>query len=143
MIVPDINLLLYAYLPEYAQHVAAKAWWEQTLDNHEAVGIPSIVAFGFVRISTNRRAVTRPASIDEALAAIDSWYAHTHVQQLIEGPRYRSIVFDLLRALGTGGNLTPDAQIAAFAIEHGATLCSNDADFARMPGLAWRNPLAP
>jgi hypothetical protein len=51
-------------------------------------------------------------------------------------------VRDLLLPIGTGGNLTSDAHLAALAIEHGAELCSLDSDFARFPGLNWRNPLA-
>ena len=48
----------------------------------------------------------------------------------------------LLEAVGTGGNLVPDAHIAALAIEHNAEVHTNDGDFARFPGLRWRNPLA-
>lgn len=44
-------------------------------------------------------------------------------------------------ALGSAGNLTTDAHLAALAIEHQAELHSSDADFARFPGLRWRNPL--
>jgi predicted nucleic acid-binding protein len=36
-----------------------------------------------------------------------------------------------------------DAALAAIAIEHGATLCTTDRDFARFPGLTWTNPIAP
>jgi len=43
--------------------------------------------------------------------------------------------------LGTGGNLTTDAHLAALAIEHGAELCSCDADFSRFAGLRWLDPL--
>jgi predicted nucleic acid-binding protein len=39
-------------------------------------------------------------------------------------------------------SFTSDAHLAALAIEHGAELCSSDHDFARFPGLKWRNPLA-
>jgi predicted nucleic acid-binding protein len=49
---------------------------------------------------------------------------------------------DLVLPLGTGGNLTADAHLAALAMEHGAELCSADNDFARFRGLRWRNPLA-
>lgn len=39
------------------------------------------------------------------------------------------------------GNLLPDADLAALAIEHGLTVCSADTDFARFPEVAWHNPL--
>jgi predicted nucleic acid-binding protein len=48
----------------------------------------------------------------------------------------------LLHGVGTGGNLTTDVQLAAFAFEYDADMFSNDTDFARFPGLRWRNPLA-
>ena len=40
------------------------------------------------------------------------------------------------------GPLVMDAHLAAPAIEHGATLCTKDRDFARFPGLRFRNPLS-
>jgi hypothetical protein len=49
----------------------------------------------------------------------------------------------LLALPGLYGNLVSDAHLAALAIEHGLTLCSTDGDFARFPGLSWRNPIAP
>jgi predicted nucleic acid-binding protein len=48
----------------------------------------------------------------------------------------------LLEPLGTAGNLTTDAHLAALALEHDAELCSADVDFSRFPGLRWFNPLA-
>jgi hypothetical protein len=57
------------------------------------------------------------------------------------GDRHAAILFDLLRQLGTAGNLTTDAHLAAIAIEHQAEIHSTDADFSRFPGLKWRNPL--
>ena len=40
-----------------------------------------------------------------------------------------------------GGNLTTDAHLAALAIEHDLEVCTTDTDFARFPGLRWKNPL--
>lgn len=36
-----------------------------------------------------------------------------------------------------------DAHLAALAIDHGLTLQTTDADFARFKGLRWANPLNP
>jgi predicted nucleic acid-binding protein len=73
---------------------------------------------------------------------VEAWLAQPQVALLHPGERHATILFDLLRGLGTAGNLTTDAHLAALAIEHQAELCSTDADFARFPGLRWRNPLA-
>jgi hypothetical protein len=56
--------------------------------------------------------------------------------------RHASILFGLLEALGTAGNLTTDAHLAALAGEHQAELQSTDADFGRFRGLRWVDPLA-
>jgi len=142
VIIPDLNLLLYAYFERYPQHVAARAWWEETVNGPDVVGIVAPVAFGFVRLSTNRKVYAPPIGVEEALGTVESWFQNTNVQWLVAGPQNLDIAFGLLRSEGTAGSLTTDAQIAAFAIEHQATLCSNDTDFARFSGLRWSNPLA-
>jgi uncharacterized protein len=73
---------------------------------------------------------------------IDAWMEQPSVDIIEPGPRHRTILRGLLLALGTGGNLTSDAHLAALALEHQAELCSVDNDFLRFPGLRWRNPLA-
>jgi predicted nucleic acid-binding protein len=60
---------------------------------------------------------------------------------LAQGPRHTEIAFGLLRELGTAGNLTTDVQLATYALENAATLCSSDTDFARFAGVVWQNPL--
>ena len=71
-----------------------------------------------------------------------AWLAQPYVAILHPGERHPEILFGLLDRLGTGGNLTTDAHLAALCIEHQAELHSTDADFARFSGLRWRNPIA-
>ena len=71
-----------------------------------------------------------------------TWLAQPYVTVIDPGPRHSGILFGLLESLGTAGNLTTDAHLAALAIEHQAELHSTDADFARFPGLRWTNPLS-
>jgi hypothetical protein len=54
---------------------------------------------------------------------------------------HREILGRLVADAGERGSLVPDLHLAALAIEHGLTLCSTDADFARFRGLRWENPL--
>ena len=55
--------------------------------------------------------------------------------------RHREVLGSLLALAGVQGNLTPDAHLAALAIEHGLVLCSTDGDFARFADIRWQNPL--
>ncbi len=141
MIVPDINLLLYAAFSIFPAHERARAWWEASLANAVEIGIPGPVVFGFIRISTNPRAFQHPNTTEASLALVEAWLAHRTVRVLTPGPRHLEIAFGLLRDLGTAGNLTTDVQLAALAIEYQAELHSADHDFARFPGLRWRNPV--
>lgn len=142
MIIPDVNLLLYAEIDAYPQHDTARVWWEDILSGDIRVALPSIAIFGFLRISTNRRIFEEPLSLPDALGRVETWLARNNVLFLGPGPRHLETAFALLHALGTGGNLTTDVQLAAYAIENQAELCSNDLDFGRFTGLRWTNPLA-
>jgi toxin-antitoxin system PIN domain toxin len=142
MIIPDLNLLLYAYNRGAADHLPAKAWWEQLLRSGYPVGIPWIVVLGFLRLSTTRGVFATAATPAAALRRVESWFVQPVVTVLNPGARHLSILRTNL-AVTAGGALTTDAHLAALAIEHQAELHSNDADFARFPGLRWRNPIAP
>jgi toxin-antitoxin system PIN domain toxin len=142
VIIPDVNMLLYAEIDAYPHHETARVWWEDALSSDIRVALPSIAIFGFLRISTNRRIFEEPLSLHDALGRVETWLARNNVSFLGPGPRHLETAFALLRTLGTGGNLTTDVQLAAHAIENQAELCSNDLDFGRFPGLRWTNPLA-
>ncbi len=143
MILPDLNLVVHAYNSESAEHAAARAWWEEQLSGSSPVSLPWVVVSGFVRLVTQRKVLTNPYPAAEACAIAESWLARPNVSVLQPGERHAELFFRLVRALGSAGNLTTDAHLAALAIEHGAELLSTDADFARFPELRWRNPLRP
>lgn len=64
------------------------------------------------------------------------------VNVLVHAHNADSAVRDQARQwrLGTAGDLTTDAHLAALAIERGYVLYSTDCDFARFPDLRWVNP---
>jgi len=55
VILPDLNLLLYAYNPHTPQYAAARRWWEGAMNGEELIGLPFEVSFGFIRVATNPR----------------------------------------------------------------------------------------
>ena len=142
MIVADLNLLLYAYDELSPEHELAKQWWVDALAGPDLVGLCDVVVFGFIRITTRRGVYAQPLLITEALEIVRSWIAHPNVEMLAPNAKSRTICFDLLEAIGTGGNLTTDVQIAALALQARAIVCSNDRDFLRFAGLSVENPLA-
>lgn len=141
MIIPDVNLLLYAHVTAFSQHQRARAWWEDLMNGDREVGLTAPAVFGFVRIATGRALFEHPLAVADALARVDAWLSLPHVLFVPPGPRHLEIAFGLLREVGTAGNLTTDVQLAALAIEHQGELHSNDTDFGRFGTLRWVNPL--
>lgn len=143
MKLPDVNLLLYATDTLSARHRSARAWVQETLSGSETVALAWTVLLGFVRLSTNSAVFQQPLQPEEALDMLDGWLAQPCVTVIHPTDRHSAVLRELLGPLGTAGNLTTDAHLAALAIEHGALLCSCDADFSRFPGLRWVDPLGP
>ena len=141
MIVPDLNLLVYAHSAGAPRHEPARRWWEDLVNGTERVGVPWIVAAGFVRLLTHPNVLSTPAAPEDAVDLMAEWFRSPSVVPLNPGRQHIAIFRNMLAAAGVAANLVTDAHIAALAIEHQAEVHSNDGDFARFPGLRWRNPL--
>ncbi|MHB1846086.1 MAG: TA system VapC family ribonuclease toxin [Deltaproteobacteria bacterium] len=142
MILPDVNLLVYAHNEAAPFHAKAKAWWEEKLNNSQPIALSWFAVYGFIRLVTHPAVLVEPLSPGEALARVETWVGREHVELIDPGPQHLRIARRLFEATGLGGALTTDTQLAALAIEHQCELCSNDADFGRFPGLRWCNPLS-
>ena len=142
MTLADVNLLLYAYDSSSVRHARARRWLEERLSGAETFGFAWVALLAFVRLATSPRVFAAPLTSAEALDLVDAWLVQPCATVLHPGSRHAVILRELLDDVGTAGNLTTDAHLAALAIEHGATLASADADFGRFPRLAWINPLA-
>jgi uncharacterized protein len=143
VIIPDVNLMLYAVIDAFPLHEQAKSWWEETVNSSELIGLTDPAMFGFLRISTNPRLIKPPLAVDEAIEYVEGWLSEPNVRWTVPGPRHHALAFGFLRSVGTAANLTTDVQLAAIAVENDATICSNAADFARFGDVRWVNPLAP
>ncbi len=141
MIIPDVNLLLYACDSDSPFHAGAAAWWRKCLSGTEPVGLPPVVVFGFLRIATNGRVYQNPMTSAEAIQHVRSWIMQAVVQIIEARSNHVEQVCQLLETLGMAGNLVTDTQIAALAIEYDAVVHTADADFLRFSRLRWFNPL--
>ena len=141
MKLPDVNLLLYGIDEDSPRHQAARAWVETLFGGTETVALAWAVMLAFVRLTTKPQVMARPLTVEEALDIVEGWLARSNVVVVHPTDRHARILRELLAPLGTGGNITTDAHLAALSIEHGAELCSSDADFSRFPGVRWQDPL--
>jgi toxin-antitoxin system PIN domain toxin len=141
MILPDANLLLYAYDASSPFHAKASLWCQNLMEGGTPVILLPTVVFGFVRISTHPRIYSDPLSVAEASAHVRSWLARKHVRlhEMLTDDLEKTLV--LLEAAGTAGNLTTDAQIAAVALRLEAEVHTADLDFGRFAGVRFSNPL--
>jgi toxin-antitoxin system PIN domain toxin len=140
VIIPDINVLVHAYNLDAREHKSARHWWEGALQSPRPIGMPWATMLGFIRVSTIPRLTRRPLFPREAVANVRTWLSTPNVQIVIPGEAHAEILFSLLDELGTAGNLTTDAHLAALALEYNAEIATTDADFARFRGLRWFNP---
>lgn len=142
MILPDLNILLYAYDADSPFHEGAKLWLEELLSGSETVALSWHTIVGFLRIGTNPRVFKVPLTIAEAIEIVEEWLACPSVKITLPTTRHWEILQDMLITGQAAGNLISDAHLAALAIENGAFLATTDKDFARFGNrLKTVNPL--
>jgi toxin-antitoxin system PIN domain toxin len=141
VILVDANLLVFA-ATRCAEHEKARNWLDGQISQNVRIGLPWSSLTAFLRIVTNVRIYRRSvAGMDEAWERVESWLDRPNVWIPSPTERHASLLQQMLKSAGGGGNLVPDADLAALAVEHGLLLCSADHNFARFPGLRWTNPL--
>jgi uncharacterized protein len=142
VIVIDANLLIYAYDIASADHKKSLAWLENVLSGVEAVGLPWQSISAFLRVITNRRLAGARVAVEQAVHLVEEWLRQPNVQILVPGDQHWSVLRRMILEGRAAGPLVSDAQIAALTIEYGGVLHTTDRDFARFPGLRWKNPLS-
>ncbi len=141
MILPDINVLIYAYNPAAPEHSLARKWWDACLAGEEPVGLAWVVVLGFIRITTLPKLHANPMSAKQACATVAEWLTLPHYHLVNPTPGHFERLSAQFEKIGVAGNMTTDAHLAALASERGYILHTTDADFSRFPGLKWINPL--
>ena len=140
MILPDVNVLLYAFRPESPHHSEYRKWLETVVNGEAAYGMSPQVLSGVVRVDTHPRIFARPSRLDKVTAFVSILLEQPHCQIVQPGPRHWSLFLDVCQRANATGNLIQDAWLAALAIESGCEWITTDRDFARFQGLHWRTP---
>ena len=140
MILPDVNVLVYAHREDAPNHAAYRSWLESAIGSDQAYGVADLVLSGFLRVVTHPRVFAQPSGLDEALAFVADVRDQPNCVVVQPGPRHWSIFEHLCRTAQVKGNLVPDAYLAALAIESGSEWITTDRDYARFAQLSWRHP---
>jgi len=141
VIVLDANILLYAYDSASSKHARARTWIEKVFSQAEPIGLPWQTIGAFLRIMTNPRLPGDRFSLEEAVEVVDRWLEQPNIRLLAQGEDHWTLLRRMILEGQAPGALVSDAQLAALTIEFGGTLHTTDRDFARFPGLRWKNPL--
>lgn len=141
MILPDVNVLVYAHRSDSINHHSYREWLEAELNSYQSFGISTLVLSGFLRVVTHPRIFSSPTSLPIALEFVDQFITHPNCVLVAPGRRHWRIFSSLCQTVEAKGGLVADAFLAALAIESGCEWITTDRDFSRFPGLKWRHPL--
>ncbi len=141
MILPDVNVLLYAFRTDSPDHSKYRDWLQSVVNGESAYGMSPQVLASLMRVATHPRIYARPSRLEEAAAFSAVLLEQPHGQIVQPGTRHWGVFCDLCRRAHAIGNLVQDAWFAALAIESGCEWITMDRDFARFEGLRWRTPL--
>jgi len=142
VIVPDVNVLVYAARDDVPDCARYRAWLETALLGPEPVAVATPVLAGFLRVVTNPRVFARPSTLGDALRFVDVVLASPAAVVPALSERLAGRLVAVCRAAGATADRVPDAYLAAIALDLDAELVTADRGFARFEGLRWRHPLA-
>ena len=140
MILPDVNILIYAFRADLPHHAVCRSWLAEVVSSDARFGLSLMVLSAVVRITTNPRAFKAPSAIEEAFGFCEDLLGQPHCQVVEPGERHWDIFRRLCIETDTRGSRVSDAWFAALAIEWGCEWITLDRDYARFPGLAWQVP---
>jgi toxin-antitoxin system PIN domain toxin len=112
------------------------------LTGREPFGVSESVLASFVRIVTHHRVYAEPTPPTVALDFCAVVLGAPSTVVVRAGADHWTLFRSLVLDAGARGNAIPDAALAAFALEHGATWVTADRGFARFIGLRSVSPLS-
>ena len=141
MVLPDVNVLIYAFRRDVPQHAVCRQWLATAVSSDTRFGVSPMVLSAVVRITTNPRAFRTPSAIEEAFGFCEDLLGLPHCQIVEPGERHWDIFRRLCIDAETRGSRVTDAWFAALAIEWGCEWITLDRDYARFQGLKWQVPV--
>lgn len=142
MILPDVNVLLYANRSDSDVHDQYASWLQRVIRRGEQLLLADAALMGFLRLSTHPRMFAIPTPVSEAAAFVDALRSAPNARQVGSTQASWRVLTTLLEAdPGLKGNLMPDAYLASLAVANGARLATRDRGFARFgKQLRWFDP---
>lgn len=140
MMLADVNVLIYAFRADLAQHRICRKWLDSLILSGARFAVSPLVLAAVIRITTQTRAFAVPSPLDEAFGYCDDILRQPGCQIVGPGERHWEIFRRLSIDTDTRGARVTDTWFAALAIEWGCEWVTMDRDYARFPGLRWSVP---
>ncbi len=140
MILPDVNVILYAFRADSPRHDDYRKWLTEVVNGPSTYGMSPQVLGSLIRISTHPRIFARPSRSRDAFSFCSALLEPPHCMRVEPGERHWFIFEELCKNSAATGNLAQDAWFAALAIESGCEWITTDRDYSRFAGLTWQPP---
>lgn len=140
MILPDVNILIYAFRKEVPQYALCRTWLDNVVLGDERFGLSPLALAAVVRVTTNRRAYANPSPFEDVFGFCEDLLGQPHCQVVEPRERHWDIFKRLCIETDTPGPRVTDAWYAALAIEWGCEWITLDRDYSRFPDLRWQVP---
>jgi hypothetical protein len=138
VILPDVNVLVYAFREDVPEHRVSRTWLNEVVTGEARFGLSPLALAAVVRITTNPRSYREPSTLADAFGLCQDLLGQPHCEIVEPGAGHWAIFERLCRETSTVSRRVTDAWYAALAIEWGCEWITTDRDFARFPGLRWR-----
>lgn len=136
----DVNIVLPAHRADHPDHATARSWLDALLASREQFGVPWMVWWSFLRLSSHPRVFPVPTPVEAAFEFIQAMRAQPGHISVEPADNHLNCLRHMCQGGEATADLMPDGVLAALAIEHGGELVSFDRDFARFPDLHWNRP---
>jgi hypothetical protein len=141
LILPDVNVLIHAFRRDSSRHSICKPWLDGVVRDRDRFGVSPLALSAVVRIATNPRIFMQPSTVEEAFGFCEDLLEQPHCEIVEPGERHWTLFKQTCADANIRGPMVSDAWFAALAIERGCVWITFDRDFARFPGLAYREPM--
>ena len=140
MILPDVNVLLYAFRDDSVDHARYRGWLDGVVNGDEAYGMSPQVLASVVRIATHPRIYAAPSRLEEALSFARVLLEQPTCTVVQPGARHFSIFEDLCRRPPPPAIWSRTPGLRRWPSNRAASGSRRTATSPASPGLRWRRP---
>src|SRR5437879_13706380 len=91
MILPDVNVLIYAFRADAPQHSSCRRWLDDIVTGEARFGLSPIALSALVRVTTNVRSFSEPSTLEDAFGFCEDLTGQPHCQIVEPGERHWDI----------------------------------------------------